>query len=235
MSKNCNVDLSAHGLGPTQSQSQRLSSPHGRQRCRFRGLLQYSGGQSLRGFGKGRALIQVFALLRSRLGSEGRNGRAHPLRRREGWSRRLLLALLLSMGAGLSALPAWASDASICGVWATSHGEAYIRIYRFHGLFDGISLPSASASVAMARVRHQPIILSGFAAAPDHPGVYRYGRIFDPRNGQHFQGRLTLESQDRLKVYGYLGFSWLGGSTQWRRVASRSCSLPEEKGSSDRG
>ena len=138
---------------------------------------------------------------------------------------RLALAILVVLGAALRSQPVWARDESICGVWATSHGEAYIRIYRVDGLFDGISLPSADASVAAARAHHQPVILSGFAASPDHPGLYRYGRIFDPRNGQHFQGRLTLESEDRLKVYGYLGFSWLGGSTHWRRVATRSCSL----------
>ncbi len=141
---------------------------------------------------------------------------------------RLALAILVVLGAALRSQPVWARDESICGVWATSHGEAYIRIYRVDGLFDGISLPSAEASVAAARAHHQPVILSGFAASPDHPGLYRYGRIFDPRNGQHFQGRLTLESEDRLKVYGYLGFSWLGGSTHWRRVATRSCSLPAD-------
>jgi len=193
MSKNCNVGLPAPGSGRPQSQPQRLSAPHGRQRRRFRGLLQHPGGQSFR-----------------------RSGENRPLR--------LALLFLLGLGSSLWTLPAWAGDASICGVWATSQNEAYIRIYQVDGLYDGISLPDAEASVAAARAHHQPVILSGFAASPEHPGLYRYGRIFDPRNGQHFQGRLHLESEDRLKVYGYLGFSWLGGSTQWRRVARRPCS-----------
>ena len=47
---------------------------------------------------------------------------------------------------------------------------------------------------------------------------YNSGEILDPKNGKLYKCALTLESKDKLKVRGYIGFSLLGRTQYWHRV-----------------
>ncbi len=47
---------------------------------------------------------------------------------------------------------------------------------------------------------------------------YNSGEILDPINGKLYKCALTLESKDKLKVRGYIGFSLLGRTQYWHRV-----------------
>ena len=47
---------------------------------------------------------------------------------------------------------------------------------------------------------------------------YNSGDILDPKNGKLYKCALTLESKDKLKVRGYIGFSLLGRTQYWHRV-----------------
>mgnify|MGYP006192089521 CR=1 FL=1 len=40
----------------------------------------------------------------------------------------------------------------------------------------------------------------------------------DPKNGKLYKCALSLESKDKLKVRGYIGFSLLGRTQYWHRV-----------------
>ena len=44
------------------------------------------------------------------------------------------------------------------------------------------------------------------------------GKILDPSNGKWYSCDIELESQDKLKVTGYIGFPMLGKEMYWKRV-----------------
>lgn len=44
------------------------------------------------------------------------------------------------------------------------------------------------------------------------------GTILDPKNGKVYSCYITLESKDKLKVRGYIGFSLLGRTQFWYRM-----------------
>lgn len=47
---------------------------------------------------------------------------------------------------------------------------------------------------------------------------YSSGKILDPKNGKLYQCYITLEGKDKLKVRGYIGFSFLGRTQYWYRI-----------------
>jgi uncharacterized protein (DUF2147 family) len=47
---------------------------------------------------------------------------------------------------------------------------------------------------------------------------YNDGKILDPKNGKLYKCYINLESKDKLKVRGYIGFSLLGRTQYWYRV-----------------
>jgi uncharacterized protein (DUF2147 family) len=47
---------------------------------------------------------------------------------------------------------------------------------------------------------------------------YTNGKILDPKSGRLYQCYIALENQDKLKVRGYIGFSFLGRSQIWERL-----------------
>ncbi len=47
---------------------------------------------------------------------------------------------------------------------------------------------------------------------------YTSGEILDPNNGKLYKCAISLESKDKLKVRGYIGFSLLGRTQYWHRV-----------------
>lgn len=49
---------------------------------------------------------------------------------------------------------------------------------------------------------------------------YSSGKILDPKNGKLYQCYITLVGNDKLKVRGYIGFSFLGRTQYWYRIKS---------------
>ncbi|EIA08392.1 DUF2147 domain-containing protein [Flavobacterium frigoris] len=47
---------------------------------------------------------------------------------------------------------------------------------------------------------------------------YSSGEIMDPKNGRHYKCTIVLQSKDKLKVRGYIGFALLGRTQYWYRV-----------------
>jgi uncharacterized protein (DUF2147 family) len=47
---------------------------------------------------------------------------------------------------------------------------------------------------------------------------YSGGKIIDPKNGKTYKCTISLESKDKLKIRGYIGFSLIGRSQYWVRV-----------------
>ncbi len=47
---------------------------------------------------------------------------------------------------------------------------------------------------------------------------YNDGTIMDPNNGKVYKCYIELESENKLKVRGYIGFSLLGRTQYWQRI-----------------
>ncbi|MCA0931514.1 DUF2147 domain-containing protein [Lutimonas saemankumensis] len=46
------------------------------------------------------------------------------------------------------------------------------------------------------------------------------GKVLDPKNGKLYKCYISLESEDKLKLRGYIGFSLIGRTEYWYRVKS---------------
>lgn len=133
----------------------------------------------------------------------------------------------------------FAQDADdIIGLWITAGGDSYIEIYKKSKLYFG-------RIAALKKPNYEPREVDGMAGQPridrnnpdaslrDRPliglelmtnflfedGIWRNGRIYNPRNGKTYRSRLKLTKSGELKVRGYIGFFWLGGSSVWRRAS----------------
>ncbi len=67
--------------------------------------------------------------------------------------------------------------------------------------------------------KNQPIL--GMVVLKDlekNGSEYSGGTITDPNTGKVYKALMALESPDKLKVRGYIGFSLMGRSQYWQRV-----------------
>ena len=69
--------------------------------------------------------------------------------------------------------------------------------------------------------RNRPIVgmrvLSGLEPT-NRPNVWNDGRVYDPRDGDSYSVKMTLQEDGRLRVRGYIGISLLGRSQTWTRL-----------------
>lgn len=59
------------------------------------------------------------------------------------------------------------------------------------------------------------VIINGLTKDGDE---WNGGKILDPKTGKEYKCYVTLESPDKLKVRGYLGFALLGRTQYWYKV-----------------
>ena len=146
-----------------------------------------------------------------------------------------LVVLLLVLSA--STLPAAAADAQLAspvGLWepldSAGNPLGLIRIFKVGGLYYGRiepSSPTDDRSALCTRCtdeRHnQPIIgLVLMRHLRPEKGQYVGGDILDPDTGRIYSCTLRLtDGGRRLIMRGFIGFSLLGQSQTWRRVADR--------------
>ncbi len=148
----------------------------------------------------------------------------------------VFLLLLVTVAA------AGADGDAILGVWATDPegdgGQAHIEIYkegdRYYGKIIWLSEPVYLAGdphgpAGEAKVdtenpdealRSRPIIglllMSDFRY--DGKGLWHKGKIYDPDNGKTYKSKVRLADDDVLKVRGFIGFSFIGRTSEWTRV-----------------
>ncbi len=58
-------------------------------------------------------------------------------------------------------------------------------------------------------------IMRDFLYAGD--GVWKGGKVYDPKNGRTYSGKMTLVSPHELRLRGFIGFSFIGRNTTWTR------------------
>ena len=138
----------------------------------------------------------------------------------------------------LLASPVIADDADrIVGVWVTGEGQARVEIVREGDVYRGrivwidepfyaeddpqgrAGKPKVDDNNPDPELRNRPIVgmwlMENFKF--DGKKKWKSGRIYDPENGKAYKCNAELESDDVLKIKGYIGFSWLGRTTKWTR------------------
>jgi len=120
---------------------------------------------------------------------------------------------------------------SVLGVWKTIDDEtgepkSHVKIYKKDGkLFGRVVklLPKATTSTCdgCPGDKNGKSLLDVdilWDLESDGDGVWDDGKIVDPANGKVYSCKISLDTPDRLKVRGYLGFSLFGRTQIWHRV-----------------
>jgi uncharacterized protein (DUF2147 family) len=141
------------------------------------------------------------------------------------------LFLLLPM----TVLAAQADD--ILGIWFNNEKDAQIEIAKCgekycgtviwlkepnypEGSKDGIpGAPKIDHHNPDPSLRKAPIIglriVHDFSYAGEN--LWTDGKVYDPKNGKTYKGKMTLVSPTRLDLRGYIGISLIGRTTTWTR------------------
>lgn len=156
------------------------------------------------------------------------------------------VGLLSIAGVTLAARAARAEGAgdAIVGLWQTEPDDgdfAHVRITRepdgtYSGKIVWLNQPDFPASEGPEwegkpkvdrknpdpDLRSRPIIglqiVEGFHYDGDN--VWVDGSIYDPKKGKTYSCKMTLRDDGDLFVRGYIGFSFIGRTTTWKRVES---------------
>lgn len=127
----------------------------------------------------------------------------------------------------------YAQADAILGVWETEDKRAHILIYKaknqyYYGKivwmkepYDSQGRPkrdvhNPNPALRSRLLMNMPILLHFCYNAKEKR--WENGKIYNPEDGNTYQGSIMLESPNVLLLRGYLGFSWLGKTTRWRRV-----------------
>ncbi|WP_310994107.1 DUF2147 domain-containing protein [Aequorivita marina] len=129
----------------------------------------------------------------------------------------------------LSVMTAFAQD--VTGKWQTfdedtGKAKSVVEIYKQNGKVYGkvveIADPSkrdATCFKCPEEYKDKPIL--GLVILKDlekDGSEYNDGTIMDPNNGKVYKCYIELDSANKLKVRGYIGFSLLGRTQTWTRV-----------------
>ncbi|HEX9020708.1 MAG TPA: DUF2147 domain-containing protein [Nitrospirota bacterium] len=146
----------------------------------------------------------------------------------------LAVVFLLALAAGY--VHAADSDA-VLGVWNNEEKDAKIEIFKCgekycgriiwlkepnypEGSEDGVpGTPKLDHNNPDRGLRKTPIIglqiVNDFVFAGGN--IWKGGRVYDPKNGKTYSGKMTLISQHQLNLRGFVGISLLGRTTVWTR------------------
>lgn len=137
-----------------------------------------------------------------------------------------LLAIMLS----LFSLGTWAQNSDdIVGVWWTEEKDGKVEIYQVGDLFYGKLIwmdeptengrPKRDEENPDPELRQRPIKgITLLKKLEFDDGEWEDGEIYDPESGDTYSCHIEMESKNRLKLRGYIGFSLVGRSTYWTRV-----------------
>jgi len=139
---------------------------------------------------------------------------------------------------GSVAVSAAAGPDDILGVWNNEEKDAKIEIVpcgdRYCGRIVSLTEPdypegSKDGIPGTAKLDHNnpdaarrttPIIglqiVSDFRFAGGN--VWNDGKVYDPKNGKTYSGKMTLVSSRQLDLRGYIGISLIGRTTTWTKA-----------------
>ncbi len=125
---------------------------------------------------------------------------------------------------------ATAQAEAIVGKWETDGGLSHIAIYKkgdtYYGKIVWLKEPKENGIDKKddknpdERLRNRPIkgleLLKDFSHAGGNK--WKNGKVYDPESGKTYSCQMTLSQADVLEVRGYVGVSWAGRTTTWKRV-----------------
>ena len=147
-----------------------------------------------------------------------------------------LIAVVFILFMTVSSVFGAAAD-DILGVWNNEEKDALIEIYKCGEKFcgkvirlkepnypagskDGVpGTPKLDHSNPKPELRAVPVIglniVHDFKFAGEN--VWKDGKVYDPKNGKTYSGRMTLVSPIQLNLRGFIGISLIGRTTSWTR------------------
>ncbi|MFA8450213.1 MAG: DUF2147 domain-containing protein [Bacteroidales bacterium] len=117
----------------------------------------------------------------------------------------------------------------VVGIWLNQEKDAKIQIYRDGDIFNGKLLwgdknghrASDSKDKNNPNSKLRDRILKGIVLLKNFKfkdNTWSGGTIYDPKNGKTYKCVIKKDSDVKLEIRGYVGFSWLGKTTYWMRV-----------------
>lgn len=121
------------------------------------------------------------------------------------------------------------SKDDILGKWLNSSGEGQIEIFKKGDKYFGKLVwikepnengkPKVDAKNPNASLRSKPIL--GLEIVKDfvyEDKEYVDGKVYDPKTGKTYSGKMTLEGANKLNMRGFIGISLIGRTEAWKRV-----------------
>jgi len=146
----------------------------------------------------------------------------------------LLSVVPLHAGEGDAVLGLWLTDPDDAGgaarVEITRDGESYSGriVWLAEPVYSAEDGPEWEGRAKVDRENPDPALRSRPVLGLEIVGGFHYegkgkwsgGTIYDPNNGKTYRCWMKLKD-GKLKVRGYIGFSMLGRTTYWTRVAEK--------------
>lgn len=136
--------------------------------------------------------------------------------------------ILLLFSASTQLVIAQSKD-DILGKWLNSSGEGQIEIFKkgdkYFGKLVWIKEPNENGKPKTdvknpnASLRSKPIL--GLEIVKDfvyEDKEYVDGKVYDPKTGKTYSGKMTLEGANKLNMRGFIGISLIGRTEAWKRV-----------------
>jgi uncharacterized protein (DUF2147 family) len=141
-----------------------------------------------------------------------------------------LLITLISLTSSTSYQPTLLDADKVLGIWQTEEKDGKIEIYKQNGKYYGKLIWGArmfetdgktskkdvknSDKVLQSRNLQNLIILTDFIFSGSK---WEDGKIYDPDSGKTYSCVMKFDGE-KLKITGYIGFSWIGKTVLWTKV-----------------
>ena len=122
------------------------------------------------------------------------------------------------------------TNADIVGEWYNAEKDAVITLFedgrKISGKITWMKFPNDKNGnpktdllnpdeKLRARARMGMVMMHSFVHI--EAKVWGNGKLYDPKKGKTYSGKLTLTDKNTLDLRGYIGFSFLGRSSAWTR------------------
>lgn len=135
----------------------------------------------------------------------------------------LIVALLLTTQ--------WCCSQSLIGRWKTVDDETgkekgVVEIYERNGVYYAKIVEifetehkNKKCVLCSGDDKDKPFLgLVIIRGLKKHEGEFNGGTVLDPKNGKHYKCYIKFESNDKIKIRGYIGVPLLGRTQYWYRV-----------------
>lgn len=130
-----------------------------------------------------------------------------------------------------------ASGDDILGVWYNQEKDAKIEIFKCGGKYcgkitwlkipnypegskEGVpNTPKLDHHNPVKELRNAPLLGLEITRDFTYAGENRWveGKVYDPKNGKTYSGKMTLVSPNQLELRGFIGISLFGRTAVWTR------------------